>query len=250
MTRTKSILAGGLSAALALGGTGCSVTHLGGAYRTAATDVSSKQEMRTLDDGSTFPLFWGLFEAGSYDANRELAKKLRPDEEITNLEIKERISVGGFFLWLITAGIVSHHTIEVRGVTAVSSRPPAEPATGAAATPTRERERTIVTPAAPAPAGYERERVIENRDGSGRVIERDRSPAPAGGAPGQVIERETTTPPTGPIPIKANRSADYNEGYRDGARDQGRVVITGDGPVKSERSADYNEGYRDGVRGR
>src|SRR4051812_43641176 len=101
MNRTKSILAGGLSTALAF--SGCSVTHLGGAYRTTATDVSSKQDMRTLDEGSTIPLFWGLFDAGSYDANRELAKKLRPDEEITNLEIKERLSVGGFFLWLFTA---------------------------------------------------------------------------------------------------------------------------------------------------
>ncbi len=247
MKRTKSILAGGLSAALALGGSGCSVTHLGGAYRTAANDVTSKQKMVTLDEGSTIPLFWGLFDAGSYDAKKELAKKLRPDEEITNLEIKERLSVGGFFLWLITAGIVSHHTIEVRGQTSVSSRPPAEPATGAAATPTKERER-IITPAAPAPASYERERVVEERDGTGRVIERERPTTPP--STPSVIEREKTTPPTGPMPIKGNKSADYNEGFRDGARDQGRVVITGDGPVKADRSADYNEGYRDGLRGR
>lgn len=217
MKRTKSILAGGLCAGLAF--SGCATTHLGGAYRTSATDVASKQEMRTLDEGSCIPLFWGLFEAGGYDANRELAKKLRPDEEITNLEIKERLSVGGFFLWLITAGIMSHHTIEVRGHTTVSSRAPAEPATGAVPTtpaPVRERE-TIVTPAAPAPAGYRE-----------KVVERDANPS--------------SVPP-----MKATRSADYNEGYREGLRDRGRVTITGDGPVKPERSGDFNEGYRDGI---
>src|SRR5262245_56192870 len=113
MNRTKSVLAGGLSAALAF--SGCATTYLGGAYRTQATDVVSQQPMRTLDEGSCIPLFWGLFVPGSYDAKHELAKKLRPDEEITDLQVKERLSVGGFFLWLITAGIVSHHTIEVRG---------------------------------------------------------------------------------------------------------------------------------------
>ena len=227
MNRTKSVLAGGLSAALAF--SGCATTHLGGAYRTAANEVSSKQDMRTLDEGSCVPLFWGLFTAGSYDAKKELGKKLRPDEEVTNLEVKERLSVGGFFLWLITAGLVSHHTIEIRGHTAVVSRPPAEPATGAVpsqpAPPIRERERTIVTPAEPQPAGAERSRIIDR-------------------------ERDVPQTPTGPAPQKANKSADYNEGYREGFRDQGRVVITGDGPTKPERSADYNEGYRDGLRGR
>src|SRR3954470_24255265 len=79
MKRTNTLLALGLAAALPV--SGCATTHLGGAYRTTATDVSSKQEKRTLDEGSSIPLFWGLFEAGGYDANRELAKKLRPDEE-------------------------------------------------------------------------------------------------------------------------------------------------------------------------
>jgi len=137
---------------------------------------------------------------------------------VTHLEVRERLSVGGFFLWLVTAGIVSHHTIEIRGSTSVTSRPPAEPATGSAA-PVREKEReTIVTPSAPAPAGYRE----------------------------KTIERETVGPP----PIKTDRSADYNEGFRDGSRDKGKVEITGDGPVRPDRSADYNEGYRDALKGR
>jgi hypothetical protein len=214
MKRTKTILALGLAASFPAAG--CATTHLGGAYRTSAVDLSAKQHMHTLDEGSSWPLFWGLFDAGSYDANRELAKKLRPDEEVTNLEVKERLSVGGFFLWLITGGIVSHHAIEVRGSTSVASRPPSEPATGAA--PVRERE-TIVTPAAPAPAGYKE-----------KTIERDHT--------------------TGPVAPKKDRSADYNEGYRDGIRDRDHVTITGDGPIKADRSGDYNEGYRDAVQGR
>jgi len=212
MKRTKPTLAVLLAASLPV--SGCTTTHLGGSYRTSATEISSKQEARTLDEGNSWPLFWGLFEAGSYDANRELAKKLRPDEEVTGLEVKERLSVGGFFLWLVTAGIVSHHTIEVRGSTTVHSRPPAEPATGAA--PVKERE-TIVTPTPPAPAGYRE----------------------------KVTERDTTPPPA-----KMDKSADYNEGFRDGYRDRGHVAITGDGPVKPDRSADYNQGYRDAVNGK
>ncbi|HZV00921.1 MAG TPA: hypothetical protein VFF73_29670 [Planctomycetota bacterium] len=184
MRRTSRTLAYVLAAALPAAG--CATTHLSGEYRTSPTTVSMKEGMRTLDEGSAWPLFWGLFDAGSYDAGRELSKKLRPDEVVTSLEVKERLSVGGFFLWLITAGIVSHHTIEINGRTSVSSRPPAEPATGG-----------------------------------------------------------------GPVaPARADKSGDWNEGYRDGLRDKGRVVITGDGPVKPDRSADYNEGYRDALNGR
>jgi hypothetical protein len=207
MKRSKAALA--LTLAASIPASGCATVHLGGIYRTKATDIVMKEPERTLDEGSTWPLFWGLFIAGSYDANRELAKKLRPDEEVAHLQVRERLSVGGIFLWLVTAGIVSHHTVEIRGATAVVSRPPAEPATGAAAAPA---EREGVTPAGTQPAGY----------------------------------HETTAPP----PLKSGKSADYNEGYRDGMRDKGRVEVTGDGPVRPDRSADYNGGYRDAIKGR
>ena len=49
-----------------------------------------------------------------------------------NLEVKNKLSVGGFFLWLITGGIVSHHRLTARGQVALSERtapPPMAPVT-------------------------------------------------------------------------------------------------------------------------
>jgi hypothetical protein len=195
--KAKSIIALGLAAPVA----GCTTTHMNGAYRPTATDVASKQEKRTFDEGSSWPMFWGLFNPGSFDVNEELTKQLRPDEELTSIEINDHISLGGFFLFICTGGIISHHTIELRGSTAITSRPP----TGANVAPAPSKKTM--------------------RQGEGDNV----SPAE---------------------PVRKDRSADYNEGFRDGVKDRGRVIVSGDGPVKPDRSSDYNEGYRDALQGR
>lgn len=170
---------------------GCTTTHLGGAYRTDSNDIASRRATRTLDEGSSWPLFWGLFPAGSYDVNHELAKMLRPDEVVTGLEVRERTSVGGFFLWLVTAGIVTHHTIEVRGSIAVVNRPAAGPAT-TRVTPAREREREVIYYQPDAPPGAEYDRGY-------RDAYRDRTTGELGTHEG-------------------GRTSDYTEGYREGYR--------------------------------
>ena len=43
---------------------------------------SMKMEKQLLGKGSEWPLFWGIFEVGRYDAYKDLNKKLRPDEAI------------------------------------------------------------------------------------------------------------------------------------------------------------------------
>jgi hypothetical protein len=192
MKRTNAYLALLLAASMPLT-TGCATTYLGGEYRTTAMDIAKKEDKRTLAKGSEWLFFWGLLDSGSFNLQKELRNQLREDEAVTDLEVKDRLSVGGFFLWLITAGIVSHHTLVAKGHPSVINRP--VPATGAV----REKE-TIIVPAAPAPAGYPR----------------------------------------------ADRSADYNEGYRDGMKDRGTDLK--DRPTRTDRSADYSEGYRDGLK--
>jgi hypothetical protein len=192
MKRTNAYLALLLAASMPLT-TGCATTYLGGEYRTTAMDIAKKEDKRTLAKGSEWLFFWGLLDSGTFNLQKELRNQLREDEAVTDLEVKDRLSVGGFFLWLITAGIVSHHTLVAKGHPSVINRPPATPATGA-----REKE-TIIVPAAAAP-----------------------------------------------VPAGAARSADYNDGYRDGMKDRGTDLK--DRPTRTDRSADYNEGYREGLK--
>lgn len=190
MKRTNSLLALVLAASMPV--TGCASTHLGGEYRTEATDIAKTEESRTLAKGNEWMFFWGLLDSGSFDLQSELKKQLREDECVTNLEIKDRLSVGGFFLWLITAGIISHHSIVAKGSPAVLNRPaPEKSATGA----------VPVAPAAPLPAGSARS--PDYNEGYREGVKDARS---------DVKDR----PPT-----KTDRSTDYNDGYRDGLKDSG-----------------------------
>jgi hypothetical protein len=150
MTRALKLLAVSLLAA------GCTTTHFEGSYRTEPTETTYSERMRTLDEGSSWPLFWGLFPAGSYAADRELARFLRPDETVTHLEIRERTSVGGVFLWIVTLGLVTHHTIEVRGEVAVVSRPPAEPAAIHEKRPVEKERATTAPPPESSSDAYDR----------------------------------------------------------------------------------------------
>jgi len=190
--RTNALIALVLAASLPV--SGCATTYLGGEYRTKANDLAHKGDKHTLAKGNEWLFFWGLLDTGHFNLQKELRNQLREDECVTDLEVKDRLSIGGFFLWIITAGIVSHHTIVAKGHPAVISTPPPERATGAA--PARERE-TIIVPAQPVPAG-------------------------------------------------AAKSADYNEGYKEGLRDKTRAE--GDRTAPTGRSSDYMDGYRDGMK--
>ncbi len=192
MKRTNAMMA--LTVAASMPVSGCATTHLSGEYRTEATDLARKEESRELAKGSEWLFFWGLLDTGSFNLDRELKAQLREDECVTNLEVKDRLSIGGAFLWIITAGIVSHHSIVASGQPAIINRPPAEKSvTG----PARERE-TILVPA-PSPAGYPRS--SDYSEGY-RAGVNDRTSGAAGG------------PGTG-------RSKDYEDGYKDGLKDTG-----------------------------
>jgi len=186
--------------------TGCATTYLGGEYRTKANDIAKKEDKHTLAKGNEWLFFWGLFDTGHFNLNKELRNQLREDECVTDLEVKDRLSIGGAFLWLITGGIVSHHRLVAKGHPSVINRPAPTPAVGSA--PVRERE-TIVVPAAPAPAGYD------------RGVKSDRSSDYNEGFRDAMKDRSSDHPSDIKGSAKTDRSVDYNEGYRDGLKDSG-----------------------------
>jgi hypothetical protein len=95
---------------------GCSHTHLSGEYRPSpGTDIVHRNDERVIAEGSRWPFLWGLLDLGDFDLNLELQKAVRDSEAFTDLDIRERVSVGGVVLWILTVGIVSHHTVVVRG---------------------------------------------------------------------------------------------------------------------------------------
>jgi len=198
MKRTNSLLALLLAASMPV--TGCATTYLGGEYRTKANDLARKEDKHTLAKGSEWLFFWGLFDTGRFNLQKELRNQLREDEAVTDLEVKDRLSVGGFFLWIITAGIISHHTLVAKGQPSVINRPAPDRSPTSAA-PTRERE-TIIVPATPVPAGSGRS--VDYNEGF-RDGQRDRG----------MDHKGTSTPRT-------DRSSEYNDGYRDGLKDAGR----------------------------
>ena len=133
MRSTSTVLALALAASMPL--QGCTTTHLAGEYRTKSNDLVRKEKKRTLAKGSNWLFFWGLLDTGHFDLQGKLSDQLRGDEVVTDLEVKDRLSVGGFFLFIITAGIVSHHALVAKGSPAISNRPPAEKGTATAPSP-------------------------------------------------------------------------------------------------------------------
>jgi len=67
----------------------------------------------------------------------KLKGQLRPDELIQDAEVRNHVSLPGALLWIVTAGIVSHHSVDLRGriVTAKELPPPPTPAERGAAPP-------------------------------------------------------------------------------------------------------------------
>ncbi len=179
MKRTNAIIA--LAVAASMPVSGCATTHLSGEYRTDTTDLAAREESRELARGSQWLFLWGLLDSGSFNLDRELKAQLRDNECVTNLEVKDRLSIGGALLWIITVGIVSHHSIVASGQPAIIRR---------------ERTETIIVPE-PAPAGYPRSGDYNEGYRAGVT---DRTSGAAGG------------PGTG-------RSKDYEDGYKDGLKD-------------------------------
>jgi len=104
-----------------LASTGCATAHLSGEYSPGpkgsniSNDVTSKTEKQNLAEGSDWVLFWGLVEAASTDLGAEARGKLRPDEQIRDAEVRNHLSLPGALLWIITAGLVSHHDLVLSG---------------------------------------------------------------------------------------------------------------------------------------
>lgn len=162
---------------------GCATTYLGGEYRTDAHSLAKKGETRTLAKGNEWMFFWGIFDSGHFDLNKELKSELREDECVTDLEITDHLSVGGVFLWIFTAGIISHHSIVATGATSVVNHPALVPAKEPATTTT--------------PAGY------------GKSADYD-----AGYKDGI---RDRDVPVENRVP-RTDASSDYSDGYRDGLK--------------------------------
>jgi len=129
---------------------GCATTHLAGEYSVVPrSETRATFAPTTLARGSQWQFLWGLIDTGRFDLDQELKHHVRTDEVVTDLEIRERLSIGGFFLWLITAGIVSHHSLVAEG--SVSKVKTPEPAV-------REKEPVVVPSSPPAASEKEKEK--------------------------------------------------------------------------------------------
>ncbi len=117
MRRTRARFGPVLAAALAA--SGCATTHLSGEYRPHAGGLGEKDatalDKETLGKHSKWLFFWGLLDTRDYDATTDLEGSVREGYVVRDLEIKDRESIGGVFLWIITAGIVNHHTVVIKG---------------------------------------------------------------------------------------------------------------------------------------
>jgi hypothetical protein len=193
MRKMNAFLATAMAATLPVAG--CATTHLSGDYSPHASgEISRRTERRLLAKGNEWLFFWGLLDSGSFDLDKELRSQLREDEVVTNLDVEDRLSVGGAFLWIITAGIVSHHSIVAEGEPAVVRAPAEKSAAGAV----HERE-TIIVPAPPQPAGLPHSADYSEglRDG----------------------QRDAAAGVSSENKARMERSADYLEGYRDGLKE-------------------------------
>ncbi|MEZ0231024.1 MAG: hypothetical protein ACAI25_20580 [Planctomycetota bacterium] len=121
MTRSRARFAPVLAAALAA--SGCATTHLSGEYRPHAGGPDDKRapDLENLGEHSKWLFFWGLLDTRDYDTTSDLKGHVKDGYIVRDVEIKDRESVGGVFLWIITAGIVNHHTVVIKGRTVAPS---------------------------------------------------------------------------------------------------------------------------------
>jgi hypothetical protein len=116
----------------------CTTTHLYGDYhprssvtsRTERVSDSVKgdvpgfgKQQPILAEGHSFQFLWGTLNTGDTVVDDLLSPSLK-DKTLTNISVEDHISLVGAALWIVTAGIFSHHSIVVRGDFAPESTPP------------------------------------------------------------------------------------------------------------------------------
>jgi hypothetical protein len=114
---------------LALGlGAGCThVRYVGGEYRLKRSDHVSITDKTPVIDKGRWEFFWGLLvPEGKVNIHRELAKQLRPNEALVDIDVERHVTVGGAILWFFTGGIVSHHETVVTARRTVVAEPEPE----------------------------------------------------------------------------------------------------------------------------
>ncbi len=117
-------------------GAGCATTHLSGNYDPGsrvpldkAHEIAGEEELQTLAKGHDWVLAWGLVELQSTDMAEKVKGKLRSDEILKDVEVRNHVSLPGALLWVVSLGLVSHHEVDLRGrIVAVKDLPAAPPA--------------------------------------------------------------------------------------------------------------------------
>ena len=124
-TNLRTALA--LSLALSVPLTACQTTRLDGTYH-PLKNAATGGHKRTLAKDSEWLFFWGLATAGSFNVDDEIRDEVGKHEVVSDLEVRHRISIWGVLLWVVTAGIVSHHAVVLKGRVGHEPPPPPPPA--------------------------------------------------------------------------------------------------------------------------
>src|SRR5205823_3290957 len=85
--------------------------------------IEKKSDKETLYKGSDWTLFWGIVNLGSNHPEDKLTSGLSENQVLTDLEVRDHISLPGALLWIVTGGIISHHDMDVRGRIATIKEP-------------------------------------------------------------------------------------------------------------------------------
>jgi hypothetical protein len=141
-----------LAAALPL--SACTTTHLAGDYHPRGTGTSegtasdvyksgkesvegvgrANEQKPVIATGHSFTFLWGTLNTGSVQVDVMLSPSFK-DKTIRGVEVEDRISLGGVVLWILTAGIFSHHSVIVRGDIAPETPPPSTTPSSSPSTP-------------------------------------------------------------------------------------------------------------------
>jgi hypothetical protein len=137
MKRTAARFAPLLATAMAA--SGCATTHLSGEYRPHAgaeldTTKPDSTEKEVIGEHGKWLFLWGLIDTRDFDTASDFKERVKEGYIVKDIEVKDRESVAGVFLWIITAGLVNHHTIVIKahpiapeGTIPAGSPPPATP---------------------------------------------------------------------------------------------------------------------------
>src|SRR4051812_26157056 len=94
---------------------GRSARNVGRSGANAVKDVfGSREQAPTLATGHSWQFLWGTLNTGSVEVDDIMSSTFK-DKTLTNVAVEDRISLGGVVLWILTAGIFSHHSVIVSG---------------------------------------------------------------------------------------------------------------------------------------